>query len=451
MKTAPSNAAAERSLIASCFYDHLAFPEVDGIIGPESFYQGSLGRVWSYFRELHGSGKPIDAVLLAQRAKEAQDPEITQDFVAEIMQFEYGGSNAAYYAEIVAALAARRSLWSTASEAQRLAMDESVDIGTIEKLLADGLTSATKSRLAPDRTLTQVLSEYFADVLSKDGKRKDECLATPWWTLTDALEGGFRPGQLVYIAAPASMGKTSFMLNIATHTAVDDHKPVMIVSLETSGDIVAGMIVSAQSRVPMFHQKKNAMSQDDRTKLMDVAAKLSGSPMRIHDSGGMTIAEVRSACRRAHLIQPLSMIAVDYVQLIGAGITKENRNAEVTHISGQLKAMAKELKCPVLACAQINREAVKRVEKRPNLFDLRDSGSLEQDADIVIFIHRDAYYDTPKPGDAAPDAAQQAKKKEAEVIIAKQKIGRRNMSLPFVFDDMLFRFDMRDPFAKEQR
>lgn len=432
-----ADADAEKALLGSVMLDSVAFADVGDLVSPESFTYRTHADLWKLFGDLLSQGRPVDAVTVRDRVSRLADP-IPSEAILDIVGAVPTSANARYYAEIVAEKATRRALWKLASDASRHAADASVPVEDLERMLSEGIVRAGTSRAEAGRDLTAILKVAFADLLSKTGKRRDDAIGTPWKSMNTVLNGGLLPGQLVYVAAPPSMGKTSFALQVASHVAVDLKKPVVVFSLETSGDILAGMMIAQRASVPVFHQKNRAMSEDDMGRLMRATVEMSGAPMTIHDESSLTASAVRSIARREALRAPLGLVMLDFVQLVSPGKDKENRNSEITYVSGQMKQMAKELKCPVVCCAQLNREAGKRPDKRPVLTDLRDSGSLEQDADIVIFIHRPSYY---TDADQKPQAIPDGKDKEAEVIIAKQKLGARNVKLDFHFEKSLFRFD----------
>ena len=412
----PHSDEAERAVIGSMLMDQDAIVTASEMISGDDFYQRQYGILFDVMVELYREDKPVDLVTLQERLKNKDvPPELTSiEFIGGIINDVPTSANIKHYAGAVSEKALlRRMIKATENIANTCYLGkESVDtiMESTEKQIFDLLQKKSSEEFVPIRDV--VLS--VIDKIESAAKHKGTVtgLATGFYDL-DYKTSGFQPSDLILIAARPSMGKTAFVLNLAQHIAVKNHITTAIFSLEMSKDQLVNRILSMESKVDAQLMRTGNLSANDWEKLIESAGEISKAPLIIDDTPGISISELRSKCRKMKLENNLGLVIIDYLQLMSGGSKRtDSRQQEISDISRSLKALAREINAPVIALSQLSRACETRPDHRPILSDLRESGAIEQDADVVMFIYRDDYYN--KDTD---------KKNISEIIIAKQRNG----------------------------
>ena len=413
----PHSMEAEQSVIGAMIMDREAIVVASEIVTSEDFYSKQCGTLFEAMVELNDEGKPVDLVTLQDRLKEKDvPPEVNSlEFIRDLITAVPTSANIKYYADIVAEKAVLRRLIKLNEE---IANTCYVGRESLESILED--TEKRVFNLIQRRNtgeyvpIPQIVMNAM-DQIERASKNKGNVtgIATGFIDL-DYRTAGMQPSDLVLIAARPSMGKTAFVLNIAQHVAFKLNQTVAIFSLEMSKEQLVNRLFSLESKVDAQKLRTGNLSDNDWEKLIETAGIIGKSNLIIDDTPGITISEMRSKCRKYKLDSDLKMIIIDYLQLMSGsgGGRNDSRQQEISDISRSLKALARELGVPVLALSQLSRAVEQRPDHRPMLSDLRESGAIEQDADVVMFIYRDDYYnkDTEKKG-------------IAEIIVAKQRNG----------------------------
>lgn len=415
-KIQPHNLEAEKSVIGSMLMDRDAVMIVADLLKKEDFYQGQYGVLFEAMLELYNEGKPVDVVTLQEKLKEKNIPESIYDigYMRELVLSVPTAANVKQYAIIVRDKAVlRRLIKVTESIANDCYLDKE-DVDTIlEKTEKDVFkllqNSAGEEDFVPIRDV--VLNSL--DAIEAAAKNKGKVTGVPTGFLDlDAKLTGLHGGELILLAARPAMGKTAFVLSVTQHAAFKEKVPTAIFSLEMSKEQLVTRMMASESMVDSQNIRTGNLQDQEWEKLMESAGVIGNSNLIIDDTPGITISELRSKCRRYKQSCGLGLIIIDYLQLMVGGKRSESRQQEVAEISRSLKALARELEVPIIALSQLSRAVESRPDHRPMLSDLRESGSIEQDADVVMFIYRDEYYN--------PDTE---KKGIAEIIVAKQRNG----------------------------
>ncbi len=412
----PHSIEAEQSVIGSMLMDKDAIIAASEILSEADFYQRSYGIMFDAMTELFNEGKPVDLVTLQDRLKEKDvPPEVSSlEFVREILGTVPTSANAKSYANIVREKAVLRRLIKVTEEianscyAGRDPLDQI--LADTEKAVFDLLQNRDSAEFVPIRQVALNVLERIEATSKNPGTVTG--IPTGFIDL-DYKTSGMQPSDLVLIAARPSMGKTAFVLNLVDHVSVRKGLPCMVFSLEMSKEQLVNRMLAMESNVDSQKLRTGSLTDSDWDAVVEGIGIIGNSKLLIDDTPGISITELRSKCRKMKLEYGLSMVIIDYLQLMtGSGRTGENRQQEISEISRSLKALARELNAPVIALSQLSRACESRQDHRPMLSDLRESGAIEQDADIVMFLYRDDYYnkDTETPN-------------IAEVIIAKQRNG----------------------------
>lgn len=413
----PHSIEAEQSVIGSMIMDREAIVVASEIIHGDDFYNKQYGVLFDSMVELNDEAKPVDLVTLQERLREkGVPPEVSSlEFIRDLITAVPTSANIKYYANIVAEKSTLRKLIRLNEEIANIcyAGNESLDVilEETEKKVFDLVQKRNTGDYVPIREVVM----NAMDKIEKASRNKGNVTGIPTGFIDlDYRTAGMQPSDLILVAARPSMGKTAFVLNIAQHVAFKQNQTVAIFSLEMSKEQLVNRLFSLESKVDSQHLRTGNLSDDEWEKLIESAGIIGKSNLIIDDTPGISIAEMRSKCRKYKLEHNLSMIIIDYLQLMsGSGKGRnDSRQQEISDISRSLKALARELSVPVIALSQLSRAVEQRPDHRPMLSDLRESGAIEQDADVVMFIYRDDYYnhDTDKKG-------------IAEIIIAKQRNG----------------------------
>lgn len=414
-KILPHSDEAERSVIGSMIMDRDAITMASEILTEEDFYQKQYGVLFKTMMELYNEGRPVDLITLQDRLKEKElPPELySVEFIRDLVAGVPTSANARYYADIVKEKAVlRRLIKVTEGIANECYLSrEPVDaiLENTEKQIFDVVQNkSTGDFVGIDKIVLQSLESIEA---ASKTKGTVTGVSTGFYDL-DYKTAGLQPSDLILVAARPSMGKTAFVLNVAEHVAVRDRKTTAIFSLEMSKDQLVKRMLAMNSRVDSQAIRSGELKDDDWIKLVESVKVIGNSGLIIDDTPGISISELRSKCRKYKLEHDLGLVIIDYLQLMTGSKKTESRQQEVSDISRSLKALAREINAPIVALSQLSRAVEQRPDKRPMLSDLRESGAIEQDADVVMFIYRDDYYnkDTEEPG-------------VAEIIIGKQRNG----------------------------
>ena len=415
-KVPPNDIEAEQAIIGSMLTDKDAVISAIEVLKPEDFYREDNKTIYEAILNLYNRSEPIDIITV--RAELESMGRIDNvgglEYLAELPEKVPTTANAMKYIKIVEEKSALRKLIKTANEIIELGYNPTEEVDDImegaEKKIFNIMQDKEQKGYSP---LKDVLVESFTK-LEELYNRKQHITGVPsGFTDLDYRTAGFHGSELILIAARPAMGKTAFALNIATNAALRANVPVAVFSLEMSKEQLVNRILCSESMVDSNKVRTGKLEEDDWTKLAETIGPLSEAEMYIDDTPGINIMEIRAKCRKLKIEKNIGLVVIDYLQLIqGTGKRNGSREQEISEISRSLKILAKELDVPVIALSQLSRAAEQRPDHRPMLSDLRESGAIEQDADIVMFLYRDDYYN--------PDTE---KKGVAEVIIAKHRGG----------------------------
>ena len=413
----PQNVEAEQSVLGSILLDNNVLPRVIEILQPEDFYRGAHRRLFTAMLDMFEHDQTIDLITLRERLEQKNQLEEIGGavFLASLIDQVPTAANIAYHAKIVREKAMLRGLITTSTEIAAMSYEGSRDVeGMLEEAERRIFALSERSLRAGFVAMKVVVKESFK-VLEKLFDKKDEVTGVAsGFTDLDRLTCSFQPSDLMIIAGRPSMGKTAFVFNIAEYVGIDGMKAVAIFSLEMSREQLVMRMLSSVSGVDGNRLRRGFISREDWPLLSRAAGKLSEARIFIDDSADCTVLEIRAKARRLKSENGLDLVIVDYLQLIRGRDRTENRQQEISEISRSLKSLAKELKVPVIALSQLSRAVESRGgDKRPQLSDLRESGAIEQDADVVAFIFREDMY--------KDDADQH--NSVAEVIVRKQRNG----------------------------
>ena len=411
----PHSIEAEQSVIGSMLMGRDAILTASEILTGEDFYQQQYGVIFDAIVELHNEGKPVDLITLQNRLREKDvPPEISSmEFARDLLSAVPTSANVKYYATIVSEKALLRRLIKLNEEISNecYLAKEKVDVilENTEKKMFDLLQKRSTSDYVPIRQIVMNALER----IEQASKTKGRITGIPsGFTDLDNMTAGFQNSDFVLVAARPSMGKTAFVLNIAEYMAVKKEKAVAIFSLEMSEEQLVNRMFSLESKVKANNLRVGDLQDEEWAKLIEAAGVIGETNLHIDATPGISIAEMRSKCRKWKLEHGVEIIIIDYLQLMSGSGRSESRQQEISEISRSLKALARELNVPVIALSQLSRAVEQRTDHRPMLSDLRESGAIEQDADMVMFIYRDDYYNK--------DTERQ---NIAEIIIAKQRNG----------------------------
>ena len=415
-KVPPHDLEAEQAIIGSMLTDRDAVISAIEILKEEDFYREDNKAIYTAILNLYNRAEPIDIITVKSELESMGKFEQVGglEYLAELPEKVPTTANAMKYIKIVEEKSTLRRLIKTANEIIELGYSPTEDVKDImegaEKKIFNIMQEKNQKGYAP---IKDVLVESFTK-LEELYNRKQHITGVPsGFTELDYRTAGFHGSELILIAARPAMGKTAFALNIATNAAVKANVPVAVFSLEMSKEQLVNRILCSESMVDSNKVRTGKLEEDDWTKLAGAIGPLSEAEIFIDDTPGINITEIRAKCRKLKLEKNIGMVVIDYLQLIqGSNKRGGSREQEISEISRSLKILAKELDVPVIALSQLSRAAEQRPDHRPMLSDLRESGAIEQDADIVMFLYRDDYYN------------QDSEKKDiAEIIIAKHRGG----------------------------
>lgn len=412
----PHSLEAEQSLVGAMLMDRDAIITATEIVHVEDFYDKRYAAMFEAMTELYQEGKPVDLVTLQNRLREKDvPPEISSlEFVRELVTAVPTSANARQYARIVYEKAVLRRLIKVNEEIADACYGGKESMETILEDTEKQIFNLLKDRTGGDFVPIRQIALDTLESIEKASQNKSAVTGIPTgFTDFDHKTSGMQPSDFILVAARPSMGKTAFVLNIAEYAAFRKDYHTVIFSLEMSKEQLVKRLFSMESRVDSQKLRNGSLTDTDWEQLVESVGVVAGSNLYIDDTPGISVQELRSKCRKLKLEHGLDLIIIDYLQLMSGGTrASESRQQEVSEISRALKALAREMNAPVVALSQLSRAVESRTDKRPMLSDLRESGAIEQDADVVMFIYRDDYYnkDTENPN-------------IAEIIIAKQRNG----------------------------
>jgi len=429
IKGEPKNLEAEKSVLGCAIMSGSALEKVCNSLNKDMFYDSNNAIIFEALLELQKDNKDIDALTLKDEIEKHKPiNEIGGvEYLSDVIQSVVSSSNVDSYIDIVKDKALRRNLIKACEKIEQVAREGEIPTADAIDSAEKQIFSITKQRKAGDFKLSsQVVQSALKNIeyLSKNGTDVNG-IATGF-TDFDKLTGGLQPNQFIIIAARPAMGKTAFALNLAVHAALSSGKSVGLFNLEMNAEQLMNRMFAAEGAIEARKLATGQLNNDDWKKLNEAASTLTDAPIYFEDATNITISEIRAKCRRLAEQHNLGLVIIDYLQLISGGSGYgANRQQEVSDISRSLKTMAMELEVPVIALAQLSRQVESREDKRPMLSDLRESGSIEQDADIVSFLYRDDYYN--KKGDQ-----EESNVSLSELIVAKHRNGAtKNIKLVF--------------------
>jgi len=390
LKTPPHNEDAEQSVLGAIFIDAEAINVVSALLSPRDFYNQINGIIYDAMLTLYEARKPIDIITLtAQLKKKKQSDNVDQSYVTNLINIVPTAANVEHYAMLIREASTKRSLIHTSAEVTQLCFDEDKELMDIIEKAESAVFSISQGNIVRGFIpIKQSLAGSFdrIDELHRSGAGL-RGLKTGFSDL-DLLLSGMQQSNMIILAARPGQGKTAMAINISQYVAVNEKIPIGIFSLEMSQEELVDRLLVGQADVDAWRLKTGKLSENDFSKLSEAMGQLADAPIFIDDTPGITISEIRTKARRLQMEHKIGLLVVDYLQLVNPGKQYDNRVQEVSIVSQSLKNLARELKIPVLVLSQLNRSVEHRGEKRPQLADLRESGSIEQDSDVVMFLYR---------------------------------------------------------------
>ncbi|MBL4937476.1 replicative DNA helicase [Clostridium sp. YIM B02515] len=415
LRSLPHNIEAEQWVLGAMLKERTSIASAVEVLKSEDFYRDAHKVLFSTMVELYQKDTPVDIITLTEALKSAQKLESVGGltYISEVYGTALSTANVKSYIEIVGQKAMLRKLIRASNEIIEASYNKQDDVeGVLDSAEQKIFNIAEKRNTADFEPMNVVLERGFLEI-ERLFNNKGQVTGVPsGFGDLDAKTSGFQKGDMVLIAARPSMGKTTFALNLAQHAALRSGKSIAIFSLEMSKEQLAYKLLCAEANVDMLRLRTGNLDDRDWENIARASGPLAAAKIFIDDTAGVSVMEMRSKCRRLKIEHgSIDMILIDYLQLM-SGSNPENRQQEVSEISRSIKALAKEMGCPVIALSQLSRAPEQRADHRPMLSDLRESGSIEQDADLVMFLYRDEYYDK-----------ETEDKNVAECIIAKQRNG----------------------------
>ncbi|AHI04542.1 hypothetical protein BDW_00160 [Bdellovibrio bacteriovorus W] len=432
----PHNSEAEQSILGALMLDREALDQVGDVVAPDDFYVPAHQKIYSAIKDLHSQNQPIDFITVSNllQGEGAMQSVGGPEYLLSLLDKTISSAHVGSHAKIVKEKATLRRLIQVNSQLIEKAYDQDfVDVESFVDQAESEIFKIGENKAASGLVGSMEIVKASIAKIEELYKNKAEItgLSTGFKKL-DEMTAGLHPGEMTIIAARPSMGKTAFSLNIAQHVALRLKKTVAYFSLEMGKESMMMRLLSSESKVSMGEIRNGRIQDSAWPRLINAASALSEASIFIDDTSGISPFEIRSRARRLKAEHGLDLIMIDYLQLMSMKQKVHSREQEVAEISKSLKAIAKELQVPVIALAQLNRSVEGRAEKKPMLSDLRESGSIEQDADVIMMLYRDDYYEKENPDVAG----------HAEVIVGKQRNGATG-PVKLRFDAQYSRF--RDP------
>jgi len=430
----PQSLDAEESILSAILFDNEVLHDVIGILQPEDFYRTAHQKIFAATVELYARNEPVDLVTLVNLLREKRQLEEVggAEFPAKLANSVPLAVNVPHHARIVYEKACLRRLIATSNRIARRCFEER---GNAEELLdfaeKEIFEISNQKTRPPFHPISKIIAENF-DALEERQNNKELVTGMPTgFTRLDIMTAGLQRSDLVILAARPSMGKTALALNVARHAAINSGRPVAVFSLEMSKEQLSMRMLCAEARVDSQRIRSGQLHIEDWDRLHRAGSTLHEAPIFIDDAPDLSAMEIRAKTRRLAKDKGVGLVVIDYIQLMQSRASMERRDLEISDISRSLKGLAKELEIPILALSQLNRKLEERSDKRPQLSDLRESGALEQDADLVLFIYRDEVYNRDENN---PNRG------KAELIVAKHRNGPTGM-VPLTFLNAYTRFE----------
>ncbi|HBV22792.1 MAG TPA: replicative DNA helicase [Jeotgalicoccus sp.] len=423
----PHDNDAEQSVLGAIFIDSSIFLNVTEIIAPEDFYRPEHQQIFRAMMLLSEQNAELDVVTITDKLRSMDELNNTVNprYLGELSNVTPTSRNWQFYADIIARQSLRRKLISVADEIASDGFQNEVDINELLAEAESRIMGVSEGRRSDGfKSMKEVVHEVYEQIESLAGNNTGITGIPTGYRDLDFMTSGFGRNDLIILAARPSMGKTAFALNIAGHVGTSpDGYTVAVFSLEMGADQLVSRMISSQGMIDATKLRQGALDHQDWDNFTTAIGTLANSKIFIDDSAGIRVNEIRAKCLRLKQEHGLDMVIIDYLQLIqGSGSRQgENRQQEVSEISRMLKGLAREMQCPVIALSQLSRSVETRQDKRPMMSDLRESGSIEQDADIVAFLYRDDYYNRGDGEDEEEGA--QSVQDEIEIILAKHRNG----------------------------
>ncbi|HNY44023.1 MAG: replicative DNA helicase [Bacteroidota bacterium] len=450
-KMPPQATDIEKAVLGALLIQSDAVFNILDILKPESFYDPAHQEIFQSIRDLGTNHKPVDIITVAHELKSRDKLDIIggEYYLADLTDKVATASHLEYHARLVHQKYIQRELIKASAEIQKRSYDESQDVEELINFAESEIFNISEGNIKSETVKLDTILGKALEAIDEAAKNKNKLLGLPsGFSDIDRITSGWQPSDLIIIAARPSMGKTAFVLSMARNMGVDHNKPIAIFSLEMSSKQLVNRLIAAESEISSTKLRTGDLQDHEWTQLNQKVKNLENVPIFIDDTPAISIFELRAKCRRLVRTHNIQGIIIDYLQLMTTGVDmKGNREQEVATISRSLKAIAKELNIPIIALSQLNRSVESRSgDKRPQLSDLRESGAIEQDADMVLFIHRPEYYGFMTNNDG------ESLKGLAEIIIAKHRNGATDtVKLKFKKDFAKFsdydRFDMSDTSA----
>lgn len=412
----PHSLDAEEAVLGSLLIDPDAILDVASFLKPEAFYREPNKWIYQAILDLHEQREPLDFVTLTEILRKRSQLEDAggEAYLISLLNAVPTSVNARSYARLVEGAALRRRMISAAGTIAELAYDEDEDVNVVLDRAEQALFGISEERTTRDLMPLRDIARDYLDRIEELNARGDEMIGVPTGYMDiDRLLGGLNKSDLLIVAARPGMGKTSFQLGMALHAGMRHNKRIAMFNLEMSGEQLVQRMIAAETRIDSQRLRRGQLHDQEWPIFLEAVGRLSETKIFIDDTPSITPLQLRTKCRRLYAEHGLDLIMIDYMQLMQAERTTNNRVQEISEISRSLKGLARELDVPVVTASQLSRAVENRQDKRPQLSDLRDSGSIEQDADIVMFIYRDEYYN--------PDTTDRPN--IAEINVAKHRNG----------------------------
>ena len=414
LRSLPYNLEAEQSIIGSMLIDKTAISRVVEVLKSDDFYRDSHKVIFNAIFELYQKDTPIDMITLVEHLRSAEKLEASGGitYITEISNSIPSTANLSSYIKIVDDKSILRKLIRASTEIMENCYNKQDDVEAVMDIAEQRVFNIAERKNSSDfEAMNTVLERGFLEIERIFNNRGETTGVSSGFADLDDMTSGFQKGDMILIAARPSMGKTTFVLNLAQYAALRGGKSVAVFSLEMSKEQLAYKLLCAEANVDMTKLRNGSLEDRDWENIAKASGPLAAARIYIDDTAGTSVRDMRSKCRKLKMEHGIDMIVIDYLQLM-SGSNPENRQQEVSEISRSIKALAKEMQCPVIALSQLSRAPEQRADHRPMLSDLRESGSIEQDADLVMFLYRDEYYNK-----------ETEDKNVAECIIAKQRNG----------------------------
>ncbi len=414
-RTPPQDLVAEQSVLGGMMLSKDAIADVVEVLRGNDFYRPSHESIYEAILDLYGRGEPADAVTVADEL--TKRGEITKTggaaYLHQLIQSVPTAANAGFYAEIVGERAVLRRLVTAGTKIVQMGYAQDGEVEEVVNAAQAEIFAVAERRSTEDYVLLKDVMESTVDEIEASGHKTEGMTGVPTGFYEfDELTNGLHPGQMIVIAARPAVGKSTFALDWARSAAIDHNMATVVFSLEMGRNEIAMRLLSAEATISLQDLRKGTVKDDQWSKIATTMGRMNEAPLFIDDSPNMSLMEIRAKCRRLKQQHDLKLVILDYLQLMSSGKRVESRQQEVSEFSRALKLLAKELQVPVVALSQLNRGSEQRTDKKPMVSDLRESGSIEQDADMVILLHREDIYDK-----------ESARAGEADVIVAKHRNG----------------------------